>query len=50
MNFAAALEFGLAALNFCLMIFGILEGWHLWPLNLAACIVCFCTGLDVLDK
>lgn len=50
MNFAVVFEFGLAALNFWLVIVGILAGWHLWPLNLAAGVVCFCAGLAALDK
>ena len=50
MNFAVVFEFCLAALNFGLVIVGILAGLHLWPLNLAACVVCFCAGLTALDK
>ena len=50
MNFDVVFEFGLAALNFGFAIAGILEGWHLWPLNLAAGVVCFCAGLIALDK
>lgn len=50
MNFAVVFEFLLAALNFGLVIFGILSGLHLWPLNLAACVVCFFAGLSVWDK
>ena len=49
MNLAAAFEFGLATLNFGLAIIGVSDGWHLWPLNLAACVVCFCAGLTVFD-
>ena len=50
MNFAVVFEFLLAALNFGLVIVGILSGWHLWPLNLAAGVVCFFAGLSVWDK
>ena len=50
MNFAVVFEFGLAALNFAFVIVGILSGWHLWPLNLAAGVVCFFAGLSVWDK
>ena len=50
MNFAVVFEFVLAALNFGLVIVGILAGLHLWPLNLAASVVCFCAGLTALDK
>ena len=50
MNFAVVFEFCLAALNFGLVIVGILSGWHLWPLNLAAGVACFCYGLSFLDK
>ena len=50
MNFAVVFEFGLAAMNFGFVIVGILSGWHLWPLNLAAGLACFCYGLSFLDK
>ena len=50
MNFEVVFEFLLAALNFVLVIVGILSGWHLWPLNLAAGLVCFFAGLSVWNK
>ena len=50
MNFAVVFEFLLAALNFGLAVVGILSGWHLWPLNIAAGVVCFFAGLSVRDK
>ena len=50
MNFEVVFEFGLAALNFGFVIVGILSGWHLWPLNLAAGVVCLFAGLTDLDK
>ena len=49
MNFAVVFEFLLAALNFVLAIVGIFAGWHLWPLNLAAGVVCFFAGLTVFE-
>ena len=50
MNFAVVFEFCLADLNFGFVIVGILSGWDLWPLNLAAGVVCFFAGLTDLDK
>ena len=49
MNIASALNFGLAALNFGLMVWCIVNEYATWILSLMTFVFCFCMGLACHD-
>ena len=50
MNILATVEFSIAAINFCVMIWSICNGGSLWWLNLVVCVFCLCLGLSCINK
>ena len=50
MNWASALDFALAALNFALMIWSILNNSWAFAINFAAGIFCLLMGIVSLNK
>lgn len=50
MNWASALDFAFAALNFALMIWSILNNSWAFAINLAAAIFCLFMGIVSLNK